>query len=77
MDIYTAQEEAYKRGYENGQPKWISVNERLPEEGVPVLTYRPCSFIPVMVDRLYNGEFCFSLHLITHWMPLPEVPNGG
>ena len=35
MDKYTAQEQAFKRGYEKGyeagKPKWIPVSERLPE----------------------------------------------
>lgn len=73
-----ATEIAYKNGYDHGKSdatKWIPIDERLPKEGVPVLTYRPCSFIPIMVDRLYNGAFCFSLHLITHWMHLPVPPK--
>ena len=40
MDNYTATEMAYKNGYEQGRPRWISVKERLPEEDVDVLTYR-------------------------------------
>ena len=32
MNIYEATEQAYKNGYEAGKPKWISVEERLPEE---------------------------------------------
>ena len=28
-----ATEQAYKNGYEAGKPKWISVTERLPEDG--------------------------------------------
>ena len=31
MDNYTLTEQAYKNGYEAGKPKWISVEERLPE----------------------------------------------
>ena len=32
MNIHDATEQAYKRGYEDGQPKWIPVSERLPED---------------------------------------------
>lgn len=31
MNIHDATEEAYKRGKEDGKPKWIPVSERLPE----------------------------------------------
>jgi hypothetical protein len=31
MNIHDATEEAYKRGYEDGKPKWIPVSERLPD----------------------------------------------
>ena len=37
MKIYEATEQAYKNGYEAGKPKWISVEERLPESQNPVL----------------------------------------
>ena len=76
MDIYAIQEEAYHRGYENGQPKWISVHERMPEEGVSVLTYKPYSYFPISIDSCYNGQFSVTLYAITHWMPLPEPPKG-
>lgn len=76
MDIYTAQEEAYRRGYENGQPKWISVDERMPNEGEFVLTYKPYAYFPISIDRCFEGQFSVTLYKITHWMPLPEAPNG-
>ena len=52
---------------------WISINDRLPEEGVNVLTYgaRPfydCFYINRIIDKdewLYDG--------VTHWMPLPST----
>lgn len=31
MNTHDATESAYKKGYEDGQPKWIPVTERLPE----------------------------------------------
>jgi hypothetical protein len=31
MNIHDATEEAYKRGKEDGKPKWIPVSERLPK----------------------------------------------
>ena len=31
MTTHEATEQAYKKGYEDGKPKWIPVTERLPE----------------------------------------------
>lgn len=31
MDEHTSHELAYKKGYEDGKPKWIPVTERLPD----------------------------------------------
>lgn len=55
---------------------WIDVNERLPEEDGLYLAYYP--------DQPYKQQIVFFspninkfnlFHdLITHWMPLPELP---
>lgn len=58
------------------QPRWISVEERLPEDDVEVLTRRAtgmsvethCGF-GWDYDE-YNGNW-----RVTHWMPLPEGPE--
>lgn len=65
-------------------PRWISVNERLPEEDVWVLTrdiYGKIRNRSLYVlndgtnmfwpDRLFPGK-----HII-HWMPMPEAPEEG
>lgn len=80
MKIYEATEQAYKNGYEAGKPKWISVEERLPEDGAIVLGY--------MVSRDYrtikwknNTQrwegllLDYAKEFVTHWMPLPEPPK--
>ena len=83
----------YKRGYTDGfesaQPKWISVEKRLPEPNRKVLTIR--------MDFSGEGRHVYALdnivpwtddipfvwlkdletwkNRVTHWMPLPEPPK--
>lgn len=71
-------------------PQWISVGDRLPEDGVGVLVCD--NFLPeinslgenmnLSVASIYNGEwedYNGDAHTyadnITHWMPLPEPPK--
>ena len=59
--------------------EWISVKDRLPEEGENVLTYgaRP-SYDVVYVNRLIDkksGEWLYGEY-VTHWMPLPQPPTN-
>lgn len=57
--------------------EWISVKDRLPEEGENVLTYGARPFYDVVyVNRLIdkkNGEWLYDG--VTYWMPLPELPK--
>ena len=59
---------------ENG---WIPCSERLPEENEPVLCYlRTGDFLIMELDGAwFDGIHRYSLHSVTHWMPLPEPPR--
>ncbi len=59
--------------------EWISVKDKLPEEGERVIVF--CSDGIVRLNRLEYGNFPlifgggFSKAITTHWMPLPEPPK--
>lgn len=66
---------------EEAQPKWISVEERLPEEFEHVLTYERNNEVSwLRVSYMYDGLWWRSglkaLGKVTHWMPLPEPPRS-
>lgn len=79
-DIPTLIKEAEKK-------RWISVKERLPEIGAPVLVYCPGvhtvrigthHFVTSIVDfhergPIWDARFCNRE--VTHWMPLPKPPE--
>ena len=80
IDAYDA---GYQAGLESAQPKWISVEERLPEETGQMLI---CIFGQVMcVTHAGNGKIItadldtWNLRdkYLTHWMPLPQPPKEG
>ena len=58
--------------------KWISVDERLPDYGVRVLAAFKGQFTWVMfVAQKYKGEIREAGYASpTHWMPLPDPPEG-
>lgn len=69
-----ATEQAYKNGYEDGKPKWISANEP-PKDNLPVLVtcgrgYRP--FV-ARYDLIWKRWKVSHTLKITHWQPLPST----
>ena len=91
MDKYTAQEMAFKHGYEKGyeagKPKWIPVGERFPKlesyvYSVDVLFYQYEDGIHTGYVDLQTGVWkdrysrdIYPDYKVTHWMPLPEPPK--
>ena len=72
---------AYIRQLEARVPRWIPVEERMPEEGKNVLIFVKC------MNNLWHTEVDWRIggcwfnnaetdwNKITHWMPLPEPPE--
>ena len=60
------------------QPRWISVEDRLPEADTDVLTLRTIGTMDVEVyheDEVAWTWDGYSKGFVTHWMPLPEPPK--
>ena len=63
--------------------EWISVDERLPEQCVPVLVYKNSNseaYGDMETAYFEKGRWRGSCgEFITHWMPLPKAPQmkGG
>ena len=64
-------------------PKWISVEDRLPEEDGYYLCCIKSSLFPdrVYIDILECDKGSFEeghiyTDTVTHWMPLPQLPKG-
>lgn len=75
---------------EKAAPKWISVQDRLPEDCVNVLVYaigNNENDVVAMTSYTHNmygyniegwhspWQYFFCEYKITHWMPLPEPPK--
>ena len=60
--------------------EWISVKDRLPEDGQIVLTCKNGICDIQTYEARRNGWLCkgwfWSMATVTHWMPLPQPPKG-
>ena len=91
---YGAEYSYYKDALEAlaAQPKWISVEERIPEDNVDVIVYIASKkenvdsviAITQYTHRMYGynlegwcspWQYCFWDREVTHWMPLPSMPE--
>ena len=66
-------------------PQWISVSDRLPENGgyvVCIAKRNPFSRFMPMVARIEKNGWVNPIteqyiSEVTHWMPMPQPPKGG
>lgn len=62
--------------------EWISVEDRLPEEGEWVLTFSRKVNIKMWENNIfYDGDVNYYCPIgvengVTHWMPLPAPPDN-
>ena len=59
--------------------EWISVDDWLPEEGQSVIYYFDVvgmHFGKYYGDNCFGGRSGFLTGDVTHWMPLPELPES-
>ena len=84
---FNEQKEAFKylqrcRELESSRPHWVSVEERLPNDGDTVLIY--CENTGGIVKSHYrefvsagkkHSLFSGGAHFVKYWMPLPEPPQ--
>lgn len=78
---------AFFSGYAAAQPKWISVKDRLPEDGqsciyvihIPKKNEWKLDYGEWQAEEnVFYGEYIDYRDLnwtLTHWMPLPEAPK--
>ena len=55
--------------------RWVPVGERLPEDGNPVLAYGYSLWTAHYVKGEWYDDVMDERIYITHWMPLPAVPE--
>ena len=70
---------AIQKLVESAQPKWISVEERLPEKDGTYIVFIHAQGVNLVDADQYtigNGWYEWGNHSgITHWMPLPQAPE--
>lgn len=82
QDSAVIAESLYNKGYsKQKEGKWISVDERLPEEDTRVLVYLniektdATTYTFFDTDRILEGRWVRWGEYISHWMSLPKPPK--
>lgn len=68
---------AYITQLEARGPKWISVKDRLPEDDddVLILIYGKIIGVGYRINGKWKSIAKAKAPVVTHWMPLPEMPK--
>lgn len=78
QEFYKLAESALRQ---NDHPKWNRVNDKLPEEFVPVIVCRKSPKIGIVVEQGYKDVRDWwrvpgcRTRSVTHWMPFPDPPK--
>ncbi len=85
MRVNDELEQAFRQGLEAGRPKWIPVDDRLPEDTDEVLilySWYENGSCEIGVARYMGLDFrlhedgrLISTKTVTHWMPIPKYPE--
>ncbi len=60
--------------------EWISVKDRFPDDDDRYLVYEPGVGVYIAFTTLCNGKYfwwddCLKPRNVTHWAPLPKLPE--
>lgn len=69
---------AYIKQLEAAQPKWVSVNDMLPEKDGKYIVCTAKGSVYCTRFKAYGKSGSFQTDInthITHWMPLPSMPE--
>ena len=73
--MWEAYQEGFKAAKAQAVQEWIPVSERLPMDGENVLVFdKYCTHGSIYTLMYYDG-FMLKHKGVTHWMPLPTVPE--
>ena len=67
--------QAWKAAKAQAVPEWIPVSERLPDDDDLVLVYDSEGTHGYIYTLRVYREFFDKFKCVTHWMPLPAVPE--
>ena len=80
IEVYGTLEELYS-AWNTRVDGWISVEDRLPEEGEMVLMFSKfknyhMGWYDKKQCKFYSEGYSVKQGMVTHWRPLPEPPKG-